>query len=157
MPNNAHSMKAPLLLIFHQKDGRLRISVESRLADESSVQLNYFPRGLLKQVEVIDANGSHFQVEPEILGVNWLLYARAGILAPIAVVLGLIFLSIMVRIKLSPISTPTPMSLAAIKEKICKAIRGNPDVYTWAPPEEIIQRVTRARTVAEVIRRIVRD
>lgn len=151
------AIKPPLLLIFHQKDGRLRILVEPQLADESSVQLNYFPRGLLNQVEVIDANGCHFNVEPEILGINWRLYARAGILAPIVLVFGLIFLTIMVRIKLSPISPPAPMSLAAMKEKVCSAIRGNPDFYTWAPPEEIIQRVDRARTAAEVIRRIVRD
>lgn len=150
--------KAPLLMIFRQKNGRRRLLVENEGADESSVPFHYKLRGLLRDMEVIDASGNFYShVEVKMQGIDWRLYLSAGLLGPIIALCSLLFGSIMVRIRFIFKEPAASMSLDEIKETVSNAIHANPNFYTYSPPDEIILRVKRARTVTSLIRDIVKD
>lgn len=63
----------------------------------------------------------------------------------------------MVRIRIECAEPPSQLPLLEIKKKVREAILGNPRLYTWAPPEEIVGRVNAARTIASLINSIFRD
>lgn len=148
--------RRPIVMIIHQKKGGVRLLVQNA-SDECSVQLNYLFRGLLKDVDVIDADGRFFpSVRVKVTGIDWSFYTD-HILGPVLFLLCLILFSVMVRVELTPSRPAAQLSLAEVKQMVCDAVLANPDFYTFAPPEEIVQRVKRARTVEGLIRSIVND
>lgn len=151
-----------MFVISRDKSGRPRISVQCAPGDECSLQFRYWLRGLLRNVEVIDAEGKHFsEVQTEVIGVDWQLYRRFGIAVlvflPIILLIEIAFMSFMTRFRLIFTSPPVTLSLPEVSEKVASMVRENPDFYTFAPPEDIIRRLKRAHSVEALINGFIHD
>jgi hypothetical protein len=145
-------------LILTQKNGKPKLLIENGAAGETTVQLHYYLRGLLKNVDIIDANGAYFShVATSFSGINWSLYRSIGVLGFLLLPLEILFGVVMVRVTLKFEAQPVLLELQEIKDRIASLIESNPDAYTHAPPEEIVQRIKRAKSIRALINSISKD
>jgi hypothetical protein len=160
------AIKAPLLIIFNQKNGKSRFTVDFDGQIDVSVPVNFKFKGLLSNVDVIDSSGLLFrQQSAKISGINWSLYFYGSplqliVFFPLGLIsflVGILFCSVMVRIQFNLNESSSQASLKEIKIALKNVIKSNPKVYTYAPVGELIGRVNRASTIEELIVNIVKD
>ena len=152
------AIESPLIVIASLEDGKKRVVREVESGTSTLAQLQQVLRGQWRQLEIIDAGGNYW---PRVAGQRgaaaWQVYLQGGPFGVLGFVFDLLFLTVLVRVNFAFDTPPERLSLSEVKKKVCDAIRTNPDFYTGAPPEELLGRVQRAKSVLALIKRIGED
>jgi hypothetical protein len=156
------AIELPLAVIASLPDGRRRVRIEVVSSTSTSAQLHRVLRGQYRQLEIIDAAGNYWSsVAGRRGGISWRSYLPGGpvgvLVGVLAIVLDLLFLTVLVRVHFVFDKSPERLSLSQVKTRICDALATAPELYTHAPAKELIGRVRRAKSVAALIKSIGRD
>jgi len=150
--------KNPSLIILFLKSGKPKISIEIDSSGEFSTQIQYYFRKLSNQSEVIDASGNYFRgIQPKFSGVDWRFYWSLGILGLLILPFHMVFGVLIVRLKLMSNVEPSFISLQEVKEKLTALVKSDPGGFSHAPPDEILRKIEKARSISSLIRNIFKE
>lgn len=151
-------IKYPIAVFLTKKNGK---RVVWTFLDEKSLsfQLNYWLRGWLRKVDVIDAEGNLYcDVTIKAYGVNTGVYLQSNlILGHVVLIVSFVFLSVMVKFEIKDKEVHSNLSLIQVKNKMREILLESEGFYTFCPVDEIISRVMAAKTIKAMFSNFVHD
>jgi hypothetical protein len=143
----------PAIIITTQRNGKKFVVVQNGGINGTTIQLQRIIRGHLRSVVVIDQDGncySHVKCRVEKIALE-IYFHRDYITGLLALLLDIVFFSVMMRVNFVCEEPHSVLSLSELKNMVCEAIRTNPSIYTRTSSDQIINRVKSSKDIPSLL------